>query len=806
MIWAQPGKVQKRRPKMRRIRKVGVLGAGVMGSGIACHLANAGFEVRLLDLASEGNTHRARSQPAERALTAALSAKPSPLYRKAFAARIQTGNFPDDLAEVAAASDWVIEVVAEQLDIKQQLLREVDRHRRPGALVSTNTSGIPIHRIAGGMSEDFRRHFCGTHFFNPPRYMRLLEIIPTEDTLPAVIQFFLRFGDTHLGKQTVLAKDTPAFIANRIGVYAMARIYQLTTELGLTITEADALTGTVIGRPKTGTFRLGDLVGHDIAANVIRGIRRHCPEDEQAAAFEIPPYMDFLLQQGYLGDKRGKGFYERTGRRDEKGKPVMLALNLDTLTYEQQAAPALPGLSAARQADRLDQRIRLLFDSPDSGGQLVRRSLAGLFAYVSQRIPSVANQPHQIDDALRAGFSWELGPFEYWDTIGVAEGMAAAAQCGEQVAPWVREMLDKGFETFYATEAGNRYCYDPALGKRVMVQEAGEFILLDRYREQAPVFRQPDVMLHDIGEGVLCLEFRSKANTMGEGVLRGINDAIDLASEGDWRGLVIGNNARNFSVGANLMMVAMMAYEQDWDQLSHAVRYFQDTVMRCRYSPVPVVAATQGYVFGGACELLMHCDAAVCAAESYIGLVEAGVGLIPGGAGTKEFALRTSDAFFEGDVQMPTLMGRFRTLATATVASSAAEAYDHGYLRPGQDRVVLNAQRIIKAARDKVVELSGHYVMPIQRKDITVLGRGGLATLYLAANELRMGGYASEHDIRIANKMAWVLCGGDLSGSQQVSERYLLDLEREAFLSLCGEPKTLERIQHMLTTNKPLRN
>ncbi len=791
---------------MRRIRKVGVLGAGVMGAGIACHLANAGFEVWMLDLAAEGASHGERSRPAAKALATALGAKLSPLYSKSYAARIHTGNFPDDLASVAANCDWTIEVVAERVDIKRELLAQVDRHRRPGTLVSTNTSGIPIHLIAEGMSEDFRQHFCGTHFFNPPRYMRLLEIIPTSDTLPSVTRFFLRFGDIHLGKQTVLAKDTPAFIANRIGVYAMARTYQLTTALGLTITEADALTGTVIGRPKTGTFRLADLVGHDIAAKVIQGIRRNCPEDEQAAAFEIPPYLQFLLEQGFLGDKSGKGFYEKTGQRDEQGKPVVRALNLDTLAYESQPAPTLPGLAAARQADRLDQRIRLLFQSADKGGQLVRQSLAGLFAYVSQRIPSVADQPYRIDDALRAGFSWELGPFEYWDTVGVAQGIEAAEQSGEQVAPWVREMLDKGFETFYSAEAGRRYCYDPASGARVPVQGAEEFILLDHYRTQAPVLRQPEIVLHDIGEGVLCLAFQSKANTLGEGVLRGINDAIDLASDGDWKGLVIGNNARNFSVGANLMMVAMMAYEQDWDQLSFAVRYFQDTVMRCRYSPIPVVAATQGYVFGGACELVMHCDAAVCAAESYVGLVEAGVGLLPGGAGTKEFALRTSDSFFEGDVQMPTLIERFRTIATAAVSTSAQEAFAYGYLQPGKDRVVLNTQRTIAEARDKVLELARHYVMPIQRTDITVLGRGGLATLYLAANELKMGGYASEHDVKIARKMAWVLCGGDLSGPQPVSERYLLDIEREAFLSLCGEAKTLERIQHMLTTNKPLRN
>ncbi len=796
---------------MRRITKVAVLGSGVMGSGIACHLANVGLQVLLLDIlppnaADLKPTDKAgRNVIANTALATAIKSKPAPLYDAAFASRITTGNFDDDLPKIKDY-DWVIEVVVERLDIKRQVFEKVDQLRKKGTLVTSNTSGIPIHMMLEGRSDDFREHFCGTHFFNPPRYMRLLEIIPTKDTRRDVIDFFMHYGDVYLGKQTVLAKDTPAFIANRVGVYAMAKIYQLTTEIGLSITEVDALTGPAIGRPNTGTFRLGDLVGHDTAAKVIQGIKDNCPNDEQAGAFEIPKYLDFLLENKFLGNKTGQGFYKKTGEKDEKGKPVILALNLETLEYEKSAKPNLPVLGVAKQIDDLPKRVKAVFNADDKGGELVRRSLLGLFAYVSNRIPEIANDLYSIDDALRAGFAWDLGPFEYWDAIGVQEGLDFAEKQGETVAPWVTEMLAAGNERFYKREAGKLFYYNIKFKSYKEVPGTESFVILDNYRDKKPVYQNPEATLHDIGEGVLCLEYQSKANTMGEGVLRGINDAIKIAEEGEWKGLVLGNNAKNFSVGANLMMVAMMAYEQEWEQLNFAVKMFQDTVMRCRYSSIPVVAATQGYVFGGACETIMHCDAAVCAAESYIGLVEVGVGLLPGGAGTKELALRASDAFFEGDVQIPTLIEKFKTIALASVATSAPEAFNQGYLLRNKDSVAVNAMRNIAEARQKVLELADNYVQPIERQDVTVMGRAGLAALYVAANELKLGNYASDHDIKIAKKIAFVLCGGDLTGEQKVSERYLLDLEREAFMSLCGEQKTQERIQYMLTNNKPLRN
>lgn len=795
----------------RKIKKVAVLGSGIMGSGIACHFANIGVEVLMLDIVpfdlkdEEKDNPAARNRIVNGALKSALKSKPAALYQKGFASRISTGNFDDDLQKIDTC-DWIIEVVIERLDIKQQVFEKVDKIRKKGSLITSNTSGIPIHMMMEGRSDDFKAHFCGTHFFNPPRYMRLLEIIPTPETKPEVIDFLMHYGDLFLGKQTVLCKDTPAFIANRVGVYAMAKIYQLTTELGLSIEAVDKLTGPNIGRPKTGTFRLGDLVGHDTAAKVIEGIKANCPNDEQAGAFEIPKYLQFLLDNKFLGNKTKKGFYQKTREKDESGRPVILALNLETLEYAPSQRPDLASLKSAKQIEDLGRRVNHLFDAEDAGGQLVKRSLAGLFAYVSNRIPEISDNLFSIDDALRAGFAWEVGPFQYWDMIGIEKGIEAAEAQGDSIAAWVKEMLAAGHTSFYKVENGVRKYYDVPSKSYLPIPGAEQFIVLDNQREKAPVFKNSEVVLHDIGDGILCLEFTSKMNAMGEGILRGINESIRIAEEDGWKGLVIGNNAQNFTVGANLMMIGMFAFQQEFEELNMAINLFQQTTMRCRYSSIPVVAATQGYTFGGGCETIMHCDAAMCAAESYIGLVEVGVGLIPGGGGTKEFALRASDKFFEGDVMIPTIIEKFKTIAMASVATSAWEAFDYDYLLPEKDTVVVNTQRNIAAAKKKALALSENYTQPIQRQDVQVLGRTGMAACYLAANELQLGNYASEHDIKIAKKVAYVLCGGDLTGSQRVSEQYLLDIEREAFLSLCGEQKTLERIQHMLQKNKPLRN
>ena len=785
------------------IKKIAVLGSGLMGSGIACHMANAGFQVTLLDLpAALGEKNR--NQIADQALAAAIKQKPAPLYHPKLASRITTGNFDDHLPGIADA-DWIIEVVVEKLDIKQALLTRVDQYRKKGSIVSSNTSGIPIHYMTEGRSDDFRKNFLGTHFFNPPRYLRLLEIIPSADTSQELVNFMMHFGQRFLGKETVLCKDTPAFIANRIGVYSMASIFQRTAELRLPIGLVDKLTGPAIGRPNTGTFRLADLVGHDTGVKVMKGIQQQCPDDEQASAFDVPPYMQYLLEHQFLGQKTGQGFYKKTEEKNAKGKTEYLSLNLETLTYEKEPRIELASLGMAKQMDDPEKRIRAMYNAPDEGGQLIRSHFLGLFSYVCHRIPEIADSIKSIDDALRAGFAWQYGPFEYWDIIGVRQGVEDIRAAGLPVHAWVDKMLESGAETFYLFKDGVRQVYSPAIGDYQAVSSGGGIQLQD-YRQQSPVFKNDEAVLHDIGDGVLCFEFRSKANVLGEGILRGLQHAINEAETQGWKGLVIGNQATNFSVGANLMLIGMMAFQEEWDDLEMAVNFFQQTSMRCRYSSVPVVAATQGYVFGGGCEISMHCDAVTASAESYIGLVEAGVGLIPGGGGTKEFAVRLCDSFREGDVQIPQLIHRCKTMATASVATSAYEAFDLGFLIPYRDKVVINTSMAISEAKRKVLDLSPDYVCPVPRKDILVLGRQGLASLYAFANEFRLGQYGSAHDIKIVHKLAWVLCGGDLTGSQYVSEQYLLDLEREAFLSLCGEQKTLERIQYMLENNKPLRN
>lgn len=795
---------------MKKVQKIAILGSGIMGTGIACHFANAGFDVLLLDMLPK-ELDPAEKDPAKRNMLANASLKqamktdPAPLFTKETANRITTGNFEDDLHRINEY-DWIMEVVIERLDIKKQLLAKVDEFRAPATLVTSNTSGIPIHLMSEGRSDDFRRHFCGTHFFNPPRYLRLLEIIPGPDTLPAVLDYLKEFGDIYLGKETVIAKDTPAFIANRVGVVSLSKIYELTEKLGLSIEAVDKLTGPAIGRPKTGTYRLSDLVGLDTAAKVLEGVRDNCPQDKQMAAFTAPSFLEPMIRNNWLGNKTGQGFYKKTDERDEKGKRIILGLDLKTLEYRPDPKERLDSIGLVRQISDPKQRIKALFNAEDQGGKLIRETLAAMFAYASNRIPEIADDIYQIDTAVKTGFVWDFGPFEYWDIIGLQEGIQAAEDLGYSVSDWAKKLASDGVKAFYRVANGKREYFSRSEQRYMPVPTSGAYIILDHQREKAPVFENEEVQLHDIGDGVLCLEFTSPHNAIGEGILRGLQRSIAIAEEDDWKGLVIGNNAQHFTVGANLMLIGMMAFQQQWDQLDMAVDLFQQTSMRCRYSTVPVVAATQGYTFGGGCEFLMHCDATMAAAESYIGLVEVGVGLLPGGGGTKEFAVRTSDSFGPGDVQIPTLIERFRTIATASVGRSAMQAFDLGYLRKGYDEIVMNTKRNIGEAKRKVLELSRHYVPKQPRTDITVLGRQGLASLYVAANSLYRGNYASEHDITIAKKIAWVLCGGDLTGAQQVSEQYLLDVEREAFLSLAGEPKTLERIQYMMENNKPLRN
>lgn len=790
----------------RRISKVAVLGSGVMGSGIALHLAQTGCEVLLLDIVPFDLTEDEKKIPAKRnrivndSFAFALKSKPAQVYDQKFASRVTLGNFEDDMSKIKDC-DWIIEVVIERLDIKKQVFEKVDNLRKKGSLVTSNTSGIPIHLMAEGRSEDFQKNFCGTHFFNPPRYMKLLEVIPHPGTDSEVVKFLMEYGEKFLGKEMVLCKDTPAFIANRVGVYCMAKIQQLTVDLGLTIEETDELTGSVIGRPNTGTFKLSDLVGIDTGAKVTMGIKDNCPNDEQAKDFTEHKSLKFLLDNKFFGNKTKKGYYYK----DAAGK--RFALDLETLEYREVKKADLPSLKAAKAQGSLDKKINTLIAGDDKGAQLVKKSLGGLFAYVSQRIPEISDVLYSIDDALKAGFAWEIGPFQYWDIVGIKKGIELAEAEGLEVKQWVKDMLAAGNNSFYKIEGGVKKFYDLSTGSYQPIPGGSTFIILDNIRSQAPVWKNAEATLHDIGDGVLNLEFRSKMNSIGAGVLEGINKSIEIAETQGWKGLVIGNDASNFSVGANLFMIYMLAVEQEYDELNLAVRQFQNTVMRIRYSSIPVVSAPHGMTLGGGCEITMHSDMVVAAAETYIGLVEVGVGVIPAGGGTKEMALRATDAFNAGDVQVPVLQENFLNIAMAKVATSAYEGYNLSLLRKGTDIVEVSQKRLIARAKEAVLNLASKgYVKPVKRTDVLAMGKAALGTFMVGVESFKMGGFISEHDAKIASKLAYAICGGDLSVPTLVDEQYLLDLEREVFLSLCGEKKTLERIQHMLQTGKPLRN
>lgn len=790
----------------RKVSKVAVLGSGVMGSGIALHLAQTGCEVLLLDIVPFDLTEDEKKIPAKRnrivndSFTFALKSKPAQVYDQKFAQRVTLGNFDDDMSKIKDC-DWIIEVVIERLDIKQQVFEKVDKLRKKGSLVTSNTSGIPIHLMAEGRSEDFQKHFCGTHFFNPPRYLKLFEVIPHPKTDSEVIKFFMEYGDKFLGKETVLCKDTPAFIANRVGVYSMAKVQQLTVDLGLTIEETDALTGSVIGRPNTGTFKLSDLVGIDTGAKVTFGIKDNCPKDEQAKDFSEHKSLKFLIENKFFGNKTKKGYYYK----DAAGK--RFALDLNTLEYKELQKVEIASLKAAKGQPTLAKKINSLVGADDKGAQLIKRSLGGLFAYVSQRIPEISDVLYSIDDALRAGFAWEIGPFQYWDIVGLKKGVELAEAEGLEVNQWVKDMIAAGNTSFYKLEGGVKKYYDLNTKTYVAIPGADSFIILDNIRSQAPVWKNDEATLHDIGDGVLNLEFRSKMNSIGAGVLEGISKSIEIAETQGWKGLVLGNDATNFSVGANIFMIYMLAVEQEYDELNLAIRQFQNTMMRIRYSSIPVVAAPHGMTLGGGCEITLHSDMVVAAAETYVGLVEVGVGLIPAGGGTKEMALRASDMFNAGDVQVPVLQEHFLNIAMAKVATSAYEAYNLGLMRKGTDIVEISQRRLIASAKEAVLNLHNKgYVQPVKRKDILAMGKAALGTFMVGVESFKMGGYVSEHDALISSKLAYAICGGDLSVPTLVDEQYLLDLEREVFLSLCGEKKTLERIQHMLQTGKPLRN
>jgi 3-hydroxyacyl-CoA dehydrogenase len=785
-----------------------------MGSRIACHFANTGTDVLLLDIVPKElseeeikkgltpDSPQFKNRIVNAALQNTLKSNPAPLYKKSFVSKIKTGNFSDNMKDISAC-DWILEAVVENLDIKKNIFNEVEKFRKPGTLVTSNTSGIPIHLMAEGRSEDFQKHFCGTHFFNPPRYLRLLEIIPAPKTDAATVDFLMSYGDLYLGKTTVLCKDTPAFIANRVGIFSILSLFHLVEKMNLTVDEVDRLTGPVLGRPKSATFRTCDVVGLDTLVKVANDLFERCKNDEAREAFKLPAFVQKLIDNKWLGDKTKQGFYKKI--KNEKGESEILSLDLKTFEYKPKSKVKFATLDLAKPVDNLKERIKILFGGTDAAGEFYRESFCSLFQYVSNRVPEIADELYKIDEAICAGFGWEMGAFEMWDALGISETVTLMEKLNHKPAPWVYDLSSKGLKSFYAYDGNGKVYYD-SLSFSYKVKPGSEsLIFLDAQREKT-IWKNSGCSIIDIGDGIINLEFHTKMNTIGGEIVQGFNKAIELA-EKDFRGLVIANQGQNFSAGANLGLIFMFASQQEYDEINLAVRTFQDMNMRIRYSSVPVIIAPHALSLGGGCEMTLHADKVIAAPETYIGLVEFGVGLIPGGGGTKEMTLRASDSFSEGNIDEQILREYFLTIAMAKVSTSAHEAFDLKILRSGSDEICMNPNRLVTEAKQAAIAMAENgYTRPTARKDIKVLGKSGLGMIYAGANAMFSGHFISQHDLLISQKLGYVMCGGDLSSSTLVSEQYLLDLEREAFLSLCGERKTLERIQSIITSGKLLRN
>ncbi len=786
-----------------------------MGSGIACHFANIGMEVLLLDIVPDKLSEKeqqagftpddkqVRNRIVNNSLQNALKSKPSPIYHKEFAKRIKTGNIEDDI-HLLAEADWIIEVVVERLEVKQKILDLTEKHRKIGSLVTSNTSGIPIHLMSKGRSKDFQEHFCGTHFFNPPRYLRLFEIIPGPETSPEVIDFLKDFGEKYLGKKAVIAKDTPAFIGNRIGIFSIMSLFHDLEKMGLTIEEIDKLTGPVIGRPKSATFRTVDLVGLDTLVHVANGLYANLPQDERHEVFSLPIFIQQMLDNNWLGSKTGQGFYKKI--KNKKGESEIKTLDLSTMDYRKRKKASFPVLKKTKSIENVENRFAVLIAAKDKAGAFYRKHFGALFAYVSHRIPEIADDLYKIDDAMKSGFGWEHGPFQIWDAIGVEKGLELIKKEGFQAAAWVNKMIENGITGFYSIREGKTFYYDLSSEEMQKIPGQDSYLLLDNIRDNNILFQNDGLILENLGDGILNVEFRSKMNSINGDVLDGLNRALDLA-EKEYNGMVVVNNGQNFSVGADIGMIFMMAAEQEYEELDKAIQYFQNTMMRMRYSTIPTVVGPHNMTLGGGCELSLHADKIVASAETYIGLVEFGVGLIPGGGGSKEMTKRVSDSLIKGDVALNRLREAFLSIGMARVSTSAYEAFDLNILQKGKDIVVVNRDAHLKLAKKHAMLMAENaYVKPLKTKSIKVFGKQALGMFMVGSDSMQAGNFISEHDQKIANKLAWVMSGGDLSEPTFVSEQYLLDLEREAFLSLCGERKTLERLEFMLKNGKALRN
>jgi 3-hydroxyacyl-CoA dehydrogenase len=655
-----------------------------------------------------------------------------------------------------------------------------------------------------GRSDDFKKHFCGTHFFNPPRYLKLLEIIPGPDTSKEVLEFLNDYGEKFLGKRTVVAKDTPAFIGNRVGIFSIMSLFHMVEDMDMTIEEVDKLTGPVIGRPKSATFRTVDVVGLDTLVHVAKGLYDNVPKDERHNLFKLPSFIEKMMEHKWLGSKTGQGFYKKVKNSD--GSSDIMSLDLETLEYRDKKSAKFNTLEKTKSIDAVVDRFPVLIEGKDKAGEFYRKNFAALFAYVQNRIPEITDTLYKIDDAMKAGFGWQHGPFQIWDAIGLKKGIQLMKDEGFEIADWILDLSHSNQKSFYSINSGKTYFYDLDQKSHQKIPGQDAFIILDNIRESHEVFSNKDLVAKDLGDGILNIEFRSKMNSIGGDVLNGINAAMDIA-EKEYDGVVISNTGDNFSVGANIGMIFMFAVEQEYEELNAAIKYFQDTMMRMRYSSVPTVAAPHQMALGGGCELSMHADKVVAHAETYIGLVEFGVGVIPGGGGSKEMTRRAAMTFQRDDVELNRLRENFLTIGMAKVAKSAYEAYDLNILEKGKDIVVVSRDRQLAVAKEqaKLMAQNG-YSQPVKTNDIKVLGKQALGTFLVGTDQMKAGKYISEHDCKIANKLAYVMSGGDLSEANYVSEQYLLDLEREAFLSLCGERKTLERLQHMIKTGKPLRN
>lgn len=795
-----------------------------MGATIAAHMANVGMEVILLDIVppelteedkKKGYTKEStafRNKFAKKGLDTALKAKPASFYVPENVTLITLGNTEDNLALLSEA-DWIIEVVLERLDIKRSVFEKIETVATPEAIITSNTSGILAEALCEGRSEDFRKHFAITHFFNPPRYMKLLEIVPGPDTHPEVIETLAETSENVLGKGVVYAKDTPNFVANRIGVYSLLLVIRTMIDLGLSIEAVDKLTGPIIGHPKSASFRTADLVGLDTLVHVASNVYNGAPDDERRESFKTPDLLKQMLERKLLGEKTKQGFYKKT--RDSEGNRVILSLDYKTLEYGPQEKMKLPSYEMAKTVSGTPEKMKSLFYAEDIGGKFTFRTIAETLIYSANRIPEIADDIVNVDNAMKWGFAWKMGPFETWDVLGVEVSVRKMNEAGYDVPGWVEEMLNTGYPSFYKREAGTPYYYDPATKTYKEVHVKSQIILLPSLKEQEKkVAGNTGASLVDIGDGVACLEFHTKMNAMGDDITNMVIQSADIVSQ-DFEGLVIANHADNFSVGANLPLVLFTAQEEEWDDLDWMVRRFQDAFMKLKYLEKPVVAAPAGMALGGGCEICLASDRVRCAAETYMGLVEVGVGLIPAGGGTKEMLIRSTEHLFEvqkGGLYpkqidlMPFIARAFETIAMAKVSTSGPEAIKLGYLRP-TDKVTVNRDHLIEDAKKTVLAMNMEGYAPGRPKDkIRVAGKDAFATIRFGLWSMQAAEYITEHDVTVSTKIGYVLCGGSVHADTLVTEQYLLELEREAFLSLCGEPKTHARIQHTLSTGKPLRN